>query len=170
VSRVRILGIDPGSRFTGWGVIDQEGSQIRHVASGRFQAHKLGELPNRLVYIFDQLMETVAEYQPDESALEQVFVSVNGQTTLILGQARGAAMLGLAKGGVPPAEYSATQVKSAVVGQGRATKSQVTSMVQVILGLQGQKLSEDQADALAVAICHANSRHFTQNSQLMAQQ
>lgn len=162
MSKVRILGVDPGSRFTGWGVIEQEGSQIKHLASGRIEAHKAGELPERLVMIYDQLAEVLWEYRPDESALEKIFVSVNGQSTLVLGQARGAALLGLAKGGVAPAEYSATQVKSAVVGQGRAGKDQVNAMVQVILGLQGQKLLEDQADALAVAICHANSRHFSQ--------
>ena len=163
MSKIRILGVDPGSRYTGWGIVEQQGSQIKRIDSGRIEAHKYGELPNRLVHIFDELSEVIGTFGPDESALEKVFVSVNGQSTLVLGQARGAAMLTLAKAGLQVAEYSATQVKSAVVGQGKAGKDQVMSMVQIILGLQGHKMSEDEADALAVAICHANSRRFTAN-------
>ena len=166
----RILGVDPGSRYTGWGVIEQQGSQIKRVASGRIEAYKAGALAERLVCIFDGLEQVIQAYCPGDSAVEQIFVSVNGKTTLILGQARGVALLCMAKVGLTISEYSANQVKSAVVGQGKASKEQVQSMVQVILGLKGVAMSEDESDALAVAICHSNSRHFSRlSSQVRAQ-
>ncbi|OGH00184.1 MAG: crossover junction endodeoxyribonuclease RuvC [Candidatus Lambdaproteobacteria bacterium RIFOXYD1_FULL_56_27] len=166
MTEVRILGVDPGSRYTGWGVIDQVGSRLVWVASGRIEAHKSGELPARLVAIFAELGQIIGQHRPTEAALEKVFVSVNGQATLVLGQARGVALLGLSQAGLAVEEYAPNEVKSAVVGQGKAQKEQVTAMVQVILALQGKKLTEDEADALAVAICHANSRAYRSRAQL----
>ncbi|OGG98180.1 MAG: crossover junction endodeoxyribonuclease RuvC [Candidatus Lambdaproteobacteria bacterium RIFOXYD12_FULL_49_8] len=160
MTKLRILGVDPGSRYTGWGVLDQEGNRLIHVASGRIEAHKEGELPQRLLKIHQGILEVVNAYQPQETAIEKVFVSVNGQATLVLGQARGVALLALVEGGLRVAEYAPNEVKSAVSGQGKAPKEQILAMVRVILNLQGQKISEDQSDALAVAICHANSRTF----------
>ncbi|MDT8445896.1 MAG: crossover junction endodeoxyribonuclease RuvC [bacterium] len=166
MSNLRILGVDPGSRYTGWGLIDQEGSRLKWIASGRIEAYRAGELPARLKMLFQGLSDVAQSHQPAEAALEQVFVSVNAQSTLTLGQARGAAMVALTMADLPVAEYSASQVKSAVVGQGKASKTQVMSMVQIILNLQGKKLTEDEADALAVAICHANSRQFMDRPEL----
>lgn len=163
---LRILGVDPGSRYTGWAVIDQIGSQLKWVASGRIEAHKEPDLPTRLQKIHQRLAQVAEEHRPDEAALEKIFVSVNAQSTLVLGQARGVALLALAQAALSVAEYAPTEVKSAVVGQGRAAKEQVKTMVQVILNLQTKRLSEDEADALAVAICHANCRQFMDRPEL----
>ena len=150
----RILGLDPGLRITGFGLVDQLGSQLRYVASGCIKTRD-GELPGRLKTLLDGVREVIATYQPDVVAVEKVFVNVNPQSTLLLGQARGAAISALVHGGLPVAEYTALQVKQAVVGHGKAAKEQVQHMVVKLLSLAGAP-SADAADALACAICHAH--------------
>ena len=150
---MRILGIDPGLQTTGFGVIDVHGQQLSYVASGtiRTTALALGDLPGRLKILFDGITEVVARYEPDQSTVEIVFVNVNPQSTLLLGQARGAAITALVASNLPVAEYTALQMKKAIVGQGRAAKSQVQEMVRRLLQLPTLPGS-DAADALGMAI------------------
>ena len=150
---MRILGIDPGSRTTGFGVIDVQGQNRVYVASGCIKTQG-GPLPERIKIILDGIAQIIATYQPDESAVEQVFVNVNPQATLMLGQARGAAVAALVLAGLPVADYTALQVKQSVVGNGHADKEQVGLMVQRHLRLSGVPQS-DAADALGVALTHA---------------
>lgn len=154
---MRILGIDPGLQTTGFGVIDVQGQQLSYVASGtiRTTALALGDLPGRLKVLFDGITEVVARYEPDQSTVEIVFVNVNPQSTLLLGQARGAAITALVASNLPVAEYTALQMKKAIVGQGRAAKSQVQEMVRRLLQLPTLPGS-DAADALGMAITHAH--------------
>ena len=152
---MRILGIDPGLRVTGFGVIDVSGHRLAYVTSGVIRT-PTADLATRLGTIFQGVSTLVREHAPDQAAIEQVFVNVNPQSTLLLGQARGAAICGLVAGGLPVAEYTALQLKQAVVGYGRATKSQMQEMVTRLLNLTGQPGS-DAADALGMAICHAHS-------------
>jgi crossover junction endodeoxyribonuclease RuvC len=155
---VRILGIDPGSRTTGWGVIDSSGHKSLHIAHGCL-AVGAGELPDRLLKILRGLSELIGEYQPQEVAIEETFVNrANPQSALVLGQARGAAICAIAGAGVPMAEYAAAQVKMAIVGNGRADKDQVQHMVKVLLNMQALKMAADASDALAVALTHAHVR------------
>lgn len=151
---IRILGIDPGLRVTGYGVLDKDGQQLLYVASGCIKTPE-GELPERLKSILNSLGEVIAEYQPQQAAVEKVFVNVNPQSTLLLGQARGAAICAAVLANLPVSEYTALQVKQAVVGSGHAKKEQVQNMVQRLLKLSGLP-GEDAADALACAICHAH--------------
>ena len=151
---VRILGIDPGLRVTGFGVIDKVGQKLSYVASGCIKT-PAGELPPRLKVILDSLAEVIATYQPQQAAVEMVFVNVNPQSTLLLGQARGAAICAAVLANLSVAEYTALQVKQAVVGNGHADKEQVQDMVRRLLALSG-KPGADAADALACAICHAH--------------
>ena len=151
-----ILGIDPGLRTTGFGVIDKQGNKLRYIASGTIKTVSEGELPPRLKIILQGISEIVATYRPDCAAIEKVFVNVNPQSTLLLGQARGAAICALVGAELAVAEYTALQVKQAVVGHGKAAKEQVQQMVARLLLLPGLPGS-DAADALGVAICHANS-------------
>lgn len=151
---LRILGIDPGLRVTGFGVIEQTGQQLNYVASGCVRSGT-GELPVRLKVLLDGLQEVITTYQPDCAAVEQVFVNVNPKSTLLLGQARGAAICAAVLHSLPVAEYTALQVKQAVVGAGKAHKTQVQMMVRKLLRLPGDP-SPDAADALACAICHAH--------------
>lgn len=154
---VRILGIDPGSRHTGWGVIDSSGHKSQYVAHGCLSVGN-GELPARLLQILQGLAAVIAEFGPQEIALEETFVNrANPQSALVLGQARGAAICAVAGAGLPLAEYAAAQVKMAIVGNGRADKTQVQHMVKVLLNLQA-KLGADASDALAVALTHAHVR------------
>jgi crossover junction endodeoxyribonuclease RuvC len=150
LSSIRILGIDPGLRITGFGVLDKTGQQLSYVASGCIKIPD-GELPERLKVILNSLSEVIAQHQPDQVAVEKVFVNVNPQSTLMLGQARGAAICAVVLANLPVAEYTALQVKQAVVGNGHAKKEQVQQMVK----LSGTP-SPDAADALACAICHAH--------------
>ena len=151
---VRILGIDPGLRVTGFGIIDKEGQKLHYVASGCIKTPP-GELPERLKVILESLGEVIALHRPQQAAVEKVFVNVNPQSTLLLGQARGAAICAAVQAGLPVAEYTALQVKQAVVGNGHADKQQVQDMVQRLLQLSGTP-SPDAADALACAISHAH--------------
>jgi crossover junction endodeoxyribonuclease RuvC len=151
-----ILGIDPGLRTTGFGVIEKQGSKLRYIASGTIKTGSEGALPPRLKVIFAGIAEIIRTYNPDCAAIEKVFVNVNPQSTLLLGQARGAAITALVGGDLEVAEYTALQVKQAVTGTGKAEKAQVQDMVARLLVLPGLPGS-DAADALGVAICHANS-------------
>ncbi len=152
---MRILGIDPGLRITGFGVIESVGQRLEYVASGCIRSPD-GELAQRLKSILDGLGEVIATYQPEQTAVEQVFVNVNPKSTLLLGQARGAAICAVMLKNLPVAEYTALQVKQAVVGNGHAHKEQVQDMVKRLLALQGDPQA-DAADALACAICHAHA-------------
>ncbi len=152
---LRILGIDPGLRVTGFGVIEQSGGKLRYVTSGCVRSGK-GELAARLKLILEGLAEVIALNRPEQVAIEKVFVNVNPQSTLLLGQARGSAICAAVIAGLPVAEYTALQVKQAVVGKGHAQKEQVQHMVRRLLALPGDP-SPDAADALACAICHAHS-------------
>jgi len=158
----RILGIDPGLRLTGFGVIEvRDAHRIGYVTSGVIRVPE-GELAERLATIFRQVREIIEQYQPDAAAIEKVFVNVNPASTLLLGQARGAALCALAVSGLPVAEYSALQIKQAVVGYGRASKEQIQAMMVRLLDLPGAP-SKDAADALACATCHAHSARLNQS-------
>lgn len=152
---VRILGIDPGLRITGFGVIDRLGSRLTYVASGCIRSQDGAPLPERLLTLFRGVGEVIERYTPQQAAIEKVFVNVNPQSTLLLGQARGTDIAALVAAGLPVAEYTALQIKQAVVGHGKAAKDQVQHMVKRLLALTGDP-SPDAADALACAICHAH--------------
>ncbi|HEX4267381.1 MAG TPA: crossover junction endodeoxyribonuclease RuvC [Steroidobacteraceae bacterium] len=153
---LRILGIDPGSRRTGYGVIERRGADWVHVAHGCVTVTATGEsLSERLRVIFESLRELIATHVPGEVAIERVFVNRNVDSALKLGQARGAALCAVPKG-LPVFEYAPRAIKLALVGSGAAEKAQVAHMIRTLLGLQG-RISPDAADALAVAVCHAHS-------------
>ncbi|WP_050469734.1 crossover junction endodeoxyribonuclease RuvC [Herbaspirillum chlorophenolicum] len=151
---MKILGIDPGLRTTGFGVIHKQGNKLSYIASGTIKTPD-GDLPQRLKVILSSVSEVVRTYAPDCAAIEKVFVNVNPQSTLLLGQARGAAICALVGADLAVAEYTALQVKQAVAGHGRAQKAQVQEMVARLLQLPGLP-GTDAADALGVAICHAH--------------
>lgn len=153
-----ILGIDPGLRTTGFGVIHVAGNAIRYLASGKISSHSARDLPSRLKTIAEGIEEVVQRYAPDCAAIEKVFANINPQSTLLLGQARGAAICTLVKTELPVVEYTALQLKQAVVGYGRASKKQVQEMIKRLLDLNSTP-SPDAADALGIAICHAHSLH-----------
>ncbi len=160
---MRILGIDPGLQRTGFGVVDIDGSRLAYVASGTISTAEAarGDLPARLKLIFDGVCEVRQRYQPQAASVEIVFVNVNPQSTLLLGQARGAALTALVSGdALPVAEYTALQMKKAIVGHGLASKDQVQEMVMRLLQLPGLP-GKDAADALGLAIVHAHAaRHL----------
>src|SRR5262245_63904109 len=151
---LRILGIDPGLRVTGFGIIEKNGASLVYVASGCIKSGEV-DLPGRLRMILMNLREVIETHRPQQIALEKVFVNVNPASTLALGQARGTAICAAVDAGLPVSEYTALQVKQAVVGNGHATKDQVQHMVKRLLRLAGAP-SADAADALACAICHAH--------------
>lgn len=153
---MKILGIDPGLRTTGFGVIMKQGNKLAYIASGTINTPTQSDLPERLKTIFSSVTEVIRIYQPDCAAVEKVFVNVNPQSTLLLGQARGAAISALVNANLPVSEYTALQLKQAVVGHGKAHKQQVQDMVQRLL-LLPELPGPDAADALGVAICHAHS-------------
>lgn len=153
---MRILGIDPGLRITGFGVIEKQGTQLAYIASGTVQTPADADLPDRLKIILNSVGEIIETYRPDCAAIEKVFVNVNPQSTLLLGQARGAAICALVGADLSISEYTALQVKQAVVGHGKAQKKQVQEMVKRLLSLPAPPKS-DAADALGIAICHANA-------------
>jgi crossover junction endodeoxyribonuclease RuvC len=152
---MRILGIDPGLRVTGFGIVDKVGQRLAYVTSGCVKTDETVLLPSRLKTILDGLCRVIEENLPHEVAVEKVFVNVNPQSTLLLGQARGAAICAAVSRALPVAEYTALQVKQAVVGNGHAHKDQVQEMVRRLLELPGHP-GTDAADALACAICHAH--------------
>lgn len=153
-----MLGIDPGSRTTGYGVIEAVGDTLRYVASGCVETTH-GAFPGRLADIFRGVEAVIADHAPDEFVIEEVFVARNPRSALKLGQARGAAIAAAVDADLPVSEYAARSVKQAVVGTGRATKEQVQYMVRVLLSLSAAPPS-DAADALAVAICHVNTQRM----------
>ena len=156
-SLVRILGIDPGLRRTGWGVIDVEGNRLMFVACGSVETRETLPLAERLVAIHQGLTQVLGEFSPLEAAVEQTFVNKDGVATLKLGQARGVAMLAPAMFGISVAEYAPNQVKKTVVGAGHADKAQIRMMLGVLLPKAAPKTA-DAADALAIAITHAHHR------------
>lgn len=161
---MRILGIDPGLRRTGFGVIAVQGRQLKYIASGTIVVPTDASLSERLKVILDNVREVAAQHQPDHAAVEQVFVNTNPHSTLLLGQARGAALCALADQGLAVSEYTALQIKKNTVGKGHATKEQVQQLVQYLLRLNGTP-APDAADALACAICHAHHLPLTQQLQ-----
>ena len=154
---IRILGIDPGLRRTGWGLIDVEGNRLIHVACGSILSNDKASLAERLVQIHDGLTRIVEEFRPAEAAVENTFVNKDAVATLKLGQARGIAMLVPALAGLPVAEYAPNLVKKTIVGAGHSEKGQIRMMVGVLLP-KADPQSEDAADALAIAVCHAHHR------------
>ena len=154
---IRILGIDPGLRRTGWGVVEIDGNRLSFVACGSVATDDKADLSRRLLAIHDGLTRIVAEFVPDEAAVEATFVSRDGAATLKLGQARGIAMLVPAKAQVPVAEYAPNLVKKTIVGAGHGEKTQVRMMIGVLLP-KADPQSHDAADALAIAVCHAHHR------------
>ncbi len=157
IHSARLMGIDPGLRFTGWGVIDVTGNRLRHVADGVIATDSSESVPFRLKTLHDALVMLFEQHRPDEAAVEETYVNRNGTATLKLGYARGVALLAPALVGIPVSEYGAKSVKLSVVGTGGASKDQVEGMVRRLL--PGATLRRaDAADALAVAICHAHHR------------
>ena len=154
---VRILGIDPGSVTTGYGIVDSDGRTSRHITHGCIRAGR-GQLPARLGTIYRELSAIVSEHEPAEMAVEEVFLARNPMSALKLGQARGAAICAGVEGGLLVAEYPARLVKQSIVGVGGAAKHQVQHMVGVLLNLAAEPLAEDASDALAIALCHAHAR------------
>lgn len=160
----RILGIDPGSRITGYGIIDDIPNKPNYIASGSIHINT-EYFPDRLKQIFDGVSEIAAQFQPQQLAIEQVFMHKNADSALKLGQARGAAICAGHVAGLPIYEYAARQVKQALVGKGNAQKDQVQHMVKILLGLKGS-LQIDASDALGICLCHA---HYQQTERRMKQ-
>ena len=156
-SVIRIFGIDPGSAATGWGVVDCAGSRLTYVASGVIRPKRALAHAQKLSWIFSALKGLLEVYEPAEAAVEETFVNASPRDALVLGQARGVALLAPAEAGLPVSEYAANSVKKSVVGRGHADKTQVQAMVKVLLP-KCENPAADEADALAVAICHAH--HF----------
>ena len=154
---IRIIGIDPGLRNTGWGIVTSQGSRLSYVADGTIKSDATALLADRLLQLYDQLTEVIGGYQPDEAAVEETFVNKDARATLKLGQARGIAMLVPAQAGLQVAEYAPNLVKKTVVGSGHADKHQIQAMVKILLPRCSPD-SADSADALAIAICHAQHR------------
>ncbi len=157
-----ILGIDPGSVTTGYGIINSEGQQHKVVCYGTIKAGS-GNFPERLKIIFQSISALIHEHQPEQFAIENVFVNKNAASALKLGQARGAAIVAAVNCGLPVSEYAPREIKQALVGKGSAEKSQVAHMVNLLLGIS-DKIPEDAADALAIAICHS---HASANQNLL---
>lgn len=156
-SPIRILGIDPGLRRTGWGLIEADGNRLIYVACGSVETSDRADLGPRLVAIHDGLIAVIEQYRPQEAAVEHTFVNTNAAATLKLGQARGIAMLVPARAGLTVAEYAPNLVKKTIVGSGHGEKAQIRMMIGVLLP-KADPQSEDAADALAIAVCHAHHR------------
>jgi crossover junction endodeoxyribonuclease RuvC len=158
---IRLLGIDPGSRITGYGIIDVDGPRHRYVASGCIATASNRPVPERLKTIFEELSTVVARYRPLETAIEQVFMHRNPDSALKLGQARGAALCAVVMAGLPVSEYAPRAIKQAVVGGGAADKAQIQYMIKLLLNLP-EAPPADAADALAIALCHGHTRQTQQ--------
>ena len=158
-AEIRILGVDPGSAATGWGVVERAGARLSYVASGVIRPKRGAAHAAKLAEIFEGLQALISEFGPDEAAVEETFVNANPRDALVLGQARGVALLAPGLAGLAVAEYAANSVKKSVVGKGHADKTQVAAMVKVLLPKCGA-LASDEADALAVAVCHAHHSSF----------
>ncbi|KQQ34345.1 MULTISPECIES: crossover junction endodeoxyribonuclease RuvC [Rhizobium/Agrobacterium group] len=164
---IRIIGIDPGLRRTGWGVIETLGNSLRFVASGTVVSDGDIDLASRLCQLHDGLAEVVHTYTPDEAAVEQTFVNKDAVATLKLGQARGVVMLVPARAGLPVSEYAPNAVKKAVIGVGHGEKQQIHMMVKILMP-KAEFKGNDAADALAIAICHAHNRVANRMRQALA--
>lgn len=154
---MRVIGIDPGTAITGWGIVEDDGDELILVAGGVVKTEAGTPLPERLQIIYRDLIEIIEQWQPESSAIEELFFSKNAKTALAVGHGRGAAMLALANAGLPIAEYKPLEVKQAVTGYGGADKLQVQQMVRLLLALDDIPRPDDAADALAIAICHIHS-------------
>jgi len=162
-----VLGIDPGSRTTGYGLIHSQGQKMQYAHSGIIHCAEL-DFPQRLGRIFAELSALIAEYRPDCAAIEQVFMHRNADSALKLGQARGAAICAVLQHPMELGEYAPREIKQALVGRGGADKQQVQHMVQTLLGKR-EFASDDESDALAIAICHAQHLHFSRSSGIASQ-
>ncbi|MGI6728002.1 MAG: crossover junction endodeoxyribonuclease RuvC [Anaerovoracaceae bacterium] len=154
---MRILGIDPGFAILGYGIVDMKGNHFSVCGYGAITTKASSEMPDRLKYLYCQLMEIIAEYNPDVVSIEELFFNKNSKTALLVGQARGVAILACANSGVEIYEYTPLQIKQGIVGYGRAEKKQIQHMVKTILNLSEIPKPDDTADALAAAICHGHS-------------
>ena len=157
---MRIIGIDPGTATTGFGVIDVEGGKFKLVDAGVITTPADRPMPDRLVTLHEELLEILRETKPEQAVVEQLFFATNVTTAITVGQARGVILLSLAEAGLSPAEYTPMQIKQAVTGYGGAKKPQIQEMVRVLLGLSTIPRPDDAADALAAAITHANSAKY----------
>ena len=164
---VRIIGIDPGLRNTGWGVIEQQGSKLTYMADGTVHSDGDAPLAERLLQIHSALMDIIRSHQPDEAAIEETFVNTDARATLKLGQARGVVMLAPAMLNIPVSEYAPNMIKKTVVGAGHAEKDQVKHMVKLLLP-KAQMRTADSTDALAIAICHAHHRGSQNLAKILA--
>jgi crossover junction endodeoxyribonuclease RuvC len=161
-SNSRILGIDPGTRFTGIGIVDRTANQLKYIHSETISTKNLDRLEDKLLAIFTRISEVIETFNPQIASIERIFHSVNPRSSLLLGHARGVSILASKLFELEITEYAPNEVKSAVVGAGRASKDQVGAMVQVLLNIDRNiKLKEDESDALAIAICHANTLEFS---------
>lgn len=159
---MRIVGIDPGTRYTGIGVVERTENQLKYIHSEAISTKNLDRLEEKLMVIYTRISEVIEAYHPDIASIERIFHSVNPRSSLLLGHARGVAILVTKLYELDIYEYAPNEVKSAVVGVGRASKEQVGAMVKVLLNIDRDiKLKEDESDALAVAICHANTLEFS---------
>ncbi len=156
---MRVLGLDPSLRSTGYGVLEQTGDRTSVIAYGTIKPRRAGELPVKLLGIKSTIDELIARHEPEEAAIENPFFSRNFKTALVLGQVRGAVLVAIAERGLPLFEYSALEIKKAVTGYGQAEKGQVNAMIRALLGIEGS-VEEDAADALSCALCHMNTRLF----------
>jgi crossover junction endodeoxyribonuclease RuvC len=155
-----ILGVDPGTAITGFGVLQSDGDELIMVAYGAITTPADWKMPRRLLHIHAELAALILKHQPTDAVIEKLFFSKNVRTALSVGQARGVALLAAAQAGLAIHEYTPLQIKQAVVGYGRAEKIQIQQMVKVLLGLDRLPQPDDAADALAIAICHAHSARF----------
>ena len=153
---MRILGIDPGYAILGWGVLDLKGNHFSVVDYGAITTDAKMEMPYRLQHLYTELCAVIAKYQPDAASIEELFFNSNAKTAIMVGQARGVAVLACVNGGLDINEYTPLQIKQALVGYGRADKKQVQAMVKAILNLKEVPKPDDTADALALAVCHAH--------------
>ena len=167
MNKVRIIGLDPGLRNTGWGVIESEGSRLSYIADGAVHSNADASLATRLLQIHQQLISVLNEFLPDEAAIEETFVNKDARATLKLGQARGAVMLAPAICQIPVSEYAPNVIKKTVVGAGHAEKDQVKHMVRLLLPRAVMKTA-DSVDALAIAICHAHHRGVQSLANILA--
>lgn len=158
---MKILGVDPGTAITGYGLVESDGDALSVVTYGAITTPADWQLPRRLQHIYAELTALIARYQPTDAVVEKLFFSKNVRTALSVGQARGVALLAAAQAGLAIAEYTPLQIKQAVVGYGRAEKIQIQQMVKLLLRLDTIPQPDDAADALAVAICHAHSARFS---------
>ena len=154
---MRILGIDPGYAILGYGILDMKGNRFSVVTYGSILTDAGMDMPSRLQVLYDRLSEIIDEYEPEEASIEELFFNNNAKTAILVGEARGVAVLACAKKGLKISEYTPLQIKQALVGYGRADKKQVQAMVKAILNLEKVPKPDDTADALAAAICHGHS-------------